>query len=148
MRLDADGVVEREWGREDGLLAAPVGIAVGPQGDVFVADTGHRRIVVFTVDGQLVRQWPIDGWDASTMLEPYLDVGRDGVVWVTDPSGDRVLLFDSKGQSLGTAVGPEPLSTPLGVAVLDDRHAAVANAGSHSLTIVARTAKTSVVPER
>jgi YYY domain-containing protein len=148
VRLDADGVVEREWGREDGLLAAPVGIAVGPQGDVFVADTGHRRIVVFTVDGQLVRQWPIDGWEASAMLEPYLDVGRDGVVWVTDPSGDRVLLFDSKGQSLGTAVGPEPLSTPLGVAVLDDRHAAVANAGSHSLAIVARTAKTSVVPER
>jgi YYY domain-containing protein len=148
VRLDTTGAVEREWGREDERLAAPVGIAVSPQGEVFVADTGHRRVVVFTADGQLVRQWPIDGWDASTMLEPYLDVGRDGVVWVTDPSRDRVLLFDSKGQPLGAARGREPLSTPLGVAVLDDRHAAVANAGSHSLAMVARTPKTSVVPER
>ena len=49
------GVVEREWGRDDGLLAAPVGIAVGPQGEVFVADTGHQRVVVFTADGELVR---------------------------------------------------------------------------------------------
>jgi len=148
VRLDAAGVVQREWGREDGMLAAPVGIAVSPQGEVFVADTGHRRVVVFTADGQLLRQWPIDGWEASTMLEPYLDVGRDGVVWVTDPGADRVLLFDSNGEPLGAAFAREPLATPLGVAVLDDRHAAVANAGSHSLAIVARTANTSVVPER
>jgi YYY domain-containing protein len=149
VRFDASGVVEREWGHEDGVLAAPVGIAVGPQGEVFVADTGHQRVVVFTADGELVRQWPIvDGWEASSMLEPYLDVGRDGVVWVTDPSRDRLLLFDSKGQPLGEAAGGESLATPLGVAVLDDRHAAVANAGNHSLAIVARTANTSVVPER
>jgi DNA-binding beta-propeller fold protein YncE len=149
VRFDASGVLEREWGHEDGVLAAPVGIAVGPQGEVFVADTGHQRVVVFTADGELVRQWPIvDGWEASSMLEPYLDVGRDGVVWVTDPSRDRLLLFDSKGQPLGEAAGGESLATPLGVAVLDDRHAAVANAGNHSLAIVARTANTSVVPER
>jgi hypothetical protein len=59
-----------------------------------------------------------------------------------------VLLFDSSGHPLGTTVGASPLSTPLGIAVLDDRHAAVANAGDHSLAIVVRMANTSVVPER
>ncbi len=102
VRLGAGGVVEREWGRADGLLEQPVGITVSAQGEVYVADTGHRRIAVFSADGDLVREWPIDGWETSTLLEPYLDVGGDGVVWVTDPSGNRVLLFDSSGHPLGT----------------------------------------------
>ena len=95
-----------------------------------------------------MRHWPVDDWKTSMLLEPYVAVGGDGVVWVTDPGGNRVLLFDSDGRSLGAITGSEPLSVPLGIALLDDRHAAVTNAGSHSLAIVARTAKTSVVPER
>ncbi len=148
VRLDAEGEVEREWGHGDGLLDAPVGIAVSAREEIYVADTGHRRIAVFSADGQLIRHWPVDGWNAPTLLEPYLDVGSDGVVWVTDPGADRVLLYDSGGRSLGAIVGAAPLSSPLGIALLDDRHAAVVNAGSHSLGIVARTANTSVVPER
>jgi DNA-binding beta-propeller fold protein YncE len=148
VRLDGNGVVEREWGRGDGLLDGPIGIAVSGEGEVYVADTGHRRIAVFTADGELVRHWPVEGWNTSALFEPYLAVGGDGVVWVTDPGGNRVLLFDRGGRPLGTLSGVEPLSVPLGIALLDDRHAAVANAGSHSLAIVARTANTSVVPER
>ncbi|MET0152238.1 MAG: DUF2298 domain-containing protein [Candidatus Binatia bacterium] len=148
VRLDGTGVVEREWGRDDELLDAPIGIAVSGDGEVYVADAGHRRIAVFTADGELVRHWPVDDWKTSMLLEPYVAVGGDGVVWVTDPGGNRVLLFDSDGRSLGAITGSEPLSVPLGIALLDDRHAAVTNAGSHSLAIVARTAKTSVVPER
>ena len=148
LRMSADGVVERVWGaRDSDLLKAPVGIAVGRSGEVYVADVGHHRVVVLSPSGALLRSWPVGGWTPSALQEPYLDVGPDGVVWVTDPSGDRVLLFDGGGRPLGAAHGG-PLAMPVGIAVLDADHAAVANARSHSLAIVSRTANTAVVPER
>jgi DNA-binding beta-propeller fold protein YncE len=147
VRLSPSGVVEREWGREGDVLSAPVGIAVSAQDEVYVADTGNQRIAVFSLDGELLRQWPIDGWKPGTVREPYLDVGADGVVWVTDPSGDRVLLFDENGRPLGVGQASRALSVPTGIAVVDPQHAVVANAGNHSLAVVSRTANTSVVPE-
>ena len=75
-------------------------------------------------------------------------VGPDGTVWVTDPSGDRVLLFDREGRPLGVARHAAPLATPLGIAVVDATHAVVSNAGSYSLAVVWRTSSTSVEPER
>jgi YYY domain-containing protein len=147
VRLSAAGVPEREWGRTGDALSEPVGIAVSAQDEVYVADTGHQRIAVFSPDGELLRQWPIDGWKSGTLREPHLDVGSDGVVWVADPSGDRVLLFDANGRPLGVAQTSRALSVPTGIALVDSGHAVVANAGSHSLAVVSRTANTSVVPE-
>jgi sugar lactone lactonase YvrE len=80
-------------------------------------------------------------------LEPYLEVGGDGSVWVTDPSGKRVLVFASDGRPLGSARAPTALSTPVGIALHDDAHAVVADAGSQSFVLVWRTANTSVVPK-
>ena len=98
--------------------------------------------------GRAGRSTRITGWQPTAFVEPYLEVGPDGVVWVTDPGGNRVLLFDSEGRSLGTAAHEGPLATPLGIALVDATHAVVANAGSHSLAAVWRTARTSVAPDR
>jgi YYY domain-containing protein len=147
VRLDPRGNVERVWGARDlDLLRGPVGIAVSAANEVYVADVGHRRVAVFSSDGELRRSWPIEGWAESALPEPHLDVGPDGVVWVSDPSGNRVLLFDGSGRPLGAA--GERLSTPVGIAVIEAGRAVVANAGSHSLTVVSRTRNTAVAPER
>jgi YYY domain-containing protein len=148
VRLGPQGAVERTWGARDvDLLRGPVGIAVSGANEVYVADVGHRRVAVFSSDGELQRSWPIEGWAESALQEPYLDVGPDGVVWVTDPSGNRVLLFDAAGGPLGTTLGGH-LSMPVGIAVVDAEHAVVSNVRSQSLTVVSRTRNTSVDPER
>ena len=39
------------FGTEPGKLIEPVGITIGADGNVYVADTGNARISVFTPDG-------------------------------------------------------------------------------------------------
>jgi DNA-binding beta-propeller fold protein YncE len=120
------------------VLDNPVGIATDRRGEIYVADVGHRRIVVLSPEGQLLRQWPIDGWEPSSRLEPYLAVGPDDVIWVTDPPNKRVLLFTRTGESLGTAEPATPLSLPLGIAVIDRVTAVVTDAATNQVITVRR----------
>lgn len=121
-----------------GSLDHPVGIALGRDGDIYVADSGHRRVVVIAKDGTLRQQWRIDGWSDTARREPYLALGPDGVVWVTDPSGGRVLLFDATGAALGEAAAASPLRQPLGIAVIDADRALVTDASSGRIVEVRR----------
>jgi YYY domain-containing protein len=146
VRLSARGAVERAWGETE--LANPTSIAIDAQGEIYVADVDHRRVVVYDSDGRSLREWPVAAWNTTGGLEPYLEVGPDGVVWLTDPSSNRVLLFDGRGHPLGPAAHATALAKPLGIAVVDPTHAVVSNAGSHSLAVVWRTSSTSVSPER
>ena len=120
-----------------GILEKPVGIALA-QGEIYVADVGHRRVVVFSEDGQLRRQWPVDGWTPEGLPEPYLAVGPDGVVWVTDPAGKRVLLFDRSGTARGVAAASSPLERPLGIVVINRDTAVVVDASRNRLVTVVR----------
>jgi hypothetical protein len=47
-------------GNGPGQFDTPHGVAVGPNGDVFVADRGNRRIQVFDQGGKFLRQFTID----------------------------------------------------------------------------------------
>ena len=66
VHLDAQGVFLNAWGSygnvmdgevPGGLLNEPWGVAVGPDGYVYVADTWNHRIQVFTPDGDFVSMW-------------------------------------------------------------------------------------------
>jgi YYY domain-containing protein len=120
-----------------GVVEKPVGIALAAD-ELYVADVGHRRVAVFSRDGQLRREWPIDGWGPGGLPEPYLAVGPDRVVWVTDPKGKRVLLFESSGKPLGVAVPATPLDNPLGIVVVDAGTAMVVDAARNRLVAVKR----------
>jgi YYY domain-containing protein len=136
IRFTRDGRSHVVVGR--GELDNPVGIAVTRQGDLLVADTGHRRVVVFDAAGAKLREWPVDGWRPGSRLEPYLAVASDDVVWVTDPTGGRVLLFDRDGHALGTATPGAPLHRPLGIALTAGDTALVADAETGTLVEVRR----------
>jgi DNA-binding beta-propeller fold protein YncE len=120
-----------------GVLDKPVGIAIG-DGEIYVADFGHRRIVVFSLDGQLRRQWPVDAWAPGGLPEPYVAVGPDHLVWVTDPSGKRVLVFDTSGAPLGSALPAAPLEVPLGIVATGPGHAMVVDAARNRLVPLQR----------
>jgi DNA-binding beta-propeller fold protein YncE len=133
--LAADGSVLQVWGSfaastettpaGDGLFNEPWGIAVGPDGSVYVADTWNHRIQKFTSDGKFVKTW---GFGISQTGDPFgfygpraVAVNAQGQVLVTDTGNKRVVVFDADGNYLTKfgeeGFGPGQFSEPVGLAV-------------------------------
>ena len=136
LRFSPDGASEVIADRT--LLADPIGIAIDRRGEVYVADAGNRRIVVLSSSGRVLREWAVDGWQPAARMEPYVAVGSDDVVWVTDPPNHRVLLFDRDGAPLGVATAASPLKLPLGIAIVDRTTAVVTDAETNAVVRVTR----------
>ncbi|VAW32179.1 hypothetical protein MNBD_CHLOROFLEXI01-4714, partial [hydrothermal vent metagenome] len=93
-----------QFGSALGQFYEPVGITVGNDGFVYVADTWNGRIQQFTPDLIPVNEWLLDtGWPANTSInnKPYLAVDSGGRVYITDPEFPRVLIFGPNGSYLG-----------------------------------------------
>jgi YYY domain-containing protein len=136
LRFDAGGTPTPIAGRD--LLDGPVGIAIGPHNEIYVADAGHRRVVVLAMDGTVQQTWPVPEWARGAASEPYVAVGTDGVVWVSDPDGGQVLLFAPSGLRIGPATASEPLRQPRGIALVDQRTAVVVDSTTNRLIRVSR----------
>ncbi len=87
-----------------GQFDEPVGLALGPKGTLYVADTWNQRIQAFqpTEGGfAFLREWPIYGWFGQSLEnKPYLAVDAAGRVYASDPEGYRVLVFSPEGDLL------------------------------------------------
>jgi len=87
------------WGGEgsgDGQFDRPRGIAIGPQGWVYVADAGNGRVQCFESDGTFVRSWS-DG--AEPFVEPFdIAIDRAGRVYVLDAGRQAISRFSSDGE--------------------------------------------------
>jgi len=79
----------------------PSGIAVAPNGDIFVTD-GHGkndRVVKFSRDGRFLKTWGRHGPGPGEFDQPH-DIsigGSQGRVFVADRSNSRVQIFDQDG---------------------------------------------------
>ncbi len=129
--LSPDGTVLQSWGSfadaakgsaPGGTFYEPWGVAVGPDGSVFVADTWNNRIQKFSANGQFETMWGYFGrgeqpeafWGPRAVA-----VNTQGQVLVADTGNKRVVVFDSQGTyvtQFGTAgTGEGQLDEPVGL---------------------------------
>jgi tripartite motif-containing protein 71 len=78
----------------------PVGVAVGPTGNVFVADAGENRVQKLAPNGRLLAEWGATAGDSGTggLFFPYgLVVGADRNLYVADRGNNRIVKLSTTG---------------------------------------------------
>lgn len=128
-KLDQAGKFVAQWGGQINLsdpadanspdkesrFFGPRGIAVGPEGFVYVADTGNERITIFDASGKYARQ--ISSAVTSTApggiqypIGVVVDAG--GNVYVADTNNQRIQKFDKAGKLIVAWSIPEGYWSP------------------------------------
>ena len=141
--LSADGTVLQVWGKyanaaegeaPAGTFNEPWGVAVAPDGTVYVADTWNHRVQHFSADGKSLGMFGSFGQaeSPSAFWGPRaVAVDGQGRVYVADTGNKRVLVFTADGQPVGQIGSPGyasgQLDEPVGVAVGADGRVFVAD---------------------
>ncbi|MEP7286762.1 MAG: flippase activity-associated protein Agl23 [Chloroflexota bacterium] len=135
-----------------GELNRPRAVAVGPDGNLYVADSQNARIVIFDADGKYLRQFgtagSIDQGATGGMLrEPWgVAVGQDGTIYVADTWNHRVQIFDKDGKfvrmwgqfeqvAVNTTGKPDSFWGPRGIAVDSDNNVYIADTGNKRIRV-------------
>ncbi len=108
-------------GQGQGEFDHPTAVAVGPAGDVYVADRGNDRIVKLTAGGGVLSQWGSEGSGEGRLHGPSgVAVDARGV-YVLDSGENRVEVFDPNGRFLAKwgfrGTEPGEFSQPSAIAV-------------------------------
>lgn len=84
-----------------GLFYGPRGLAISPAGELYVSDTGNKRVQVFDLEGAFLREFGGSGTRAGALDEPVgISVNDDGTVAVADTWNRRIQLFSPEGEPL------------------------------------------------
>jgi len=129
-------------GMAPGQFDEPVGIAVDKTGNVYVADTWNQRIQVFSRFEESTyipeNEWEVVAWFGQSLdNKPYIDVNEEGMVFITDPEGYRVLQFTQEGDfvkfwgDFGTEL--DSFGIPVGIAADSNAGVWVSDAGNNRI---------------
>lgn len=124
----ADGIWIASWGRfgtGDGEFRRPSGLAIGEDGEVYVADSVNNRIQVFTPEGRWLRTWDASTSPHGRLACPFdVAAGNGGIIAVLEFAASRIRLFTSDGKELlswgGHSRGKDGLLYPWGMAAADN----------------------------
>jgi uncharacterized protein (TIGR03663 family) len=104
--FDRQGSLLRTWGGygntdgaasgAEGLFWGPRALALDAAGDLYVADTGNKRVQKFDRQGKFLGQWGGGGLGPGQFDEPVgLAVDGQGNIYVADTWNRRVQKFDT-----------------------------------------------------
>jgi DNA-binding beta-propeller fold protein YncE len=112
-RFDATGRLLGRWGgpgEGDGKFGEPVALAIDPTGAIHVLDAERGDVQIFGPDGQFRGRY---GGDLALYRPRGLALGDDGLIYVADTGGNRVLRLDPSGELRDIVPPPPPRRPPL-----------------------------------
>ncbi len=108
--VDPDG--EGPLALGDGQFNEPWGVAVDPDGMIYVADTWNHRVQVFDGEGQFVRKWgyfsgvPDVPGDSNALYGPRgIAADPNGTILLADTGNKRIIRYGPGGEDLGQIGG-------------------------------------------
>lgn len=129
--FSAEGQFLNSWGTfasldngeaPGGTFNEPWGIAIGPDGSVYVTDTWNHRVQKFTADGKFMTMWGAAGTSVSETAfwgPRGVAVNQAGQVFITDTGNSRVVIYDANGTYLNqfgvSGIGAGEFSEPVGL---------------------------------
>ena len=138
-RFGRDGTFEASWRMPDISAGKPVGLAVHPDGRVFVADTHCHRVMIFDREGtELGTFGRLGNGDGEFQLPTDVAFDRQGFIYVSEYYGNDRITRWSPDLEFVAAIGVEPaagarLNRPTGLIVDDEQTLWVADACNHRL---------------
>ncbi len=135
LHLDTEGRTLQAWGSfadgvskpaDPGTFNEPWGVAVGPDGSVYVTDTWNHRVQKFSATGKFIKTWGTFGQSGTGAVDSFygprgIAVDSQGRVFVSDTGNKRIVVFDADGNFItqfGSAgLDPGQFDEPVGVTV-------------------------------
>lgn len=144
--IEPDGIFTNS---SEGGLVLPRNMAVGPDGNLYIADSGNHRIVVLDAEGNFLHSWGEQGGEPGQLNEPWGIAVDEEAVYVADTWNHRIQKFTLDGRLLKVIGQPgdqngSPLEGlglffgPRTILLLDDNLMLIADTGNHRLQLMDR----------
>jgi tripartite motif-containing protein 71 len=135
--LSSSGHPVRSWPADVlglGQAHAPVGLALGTNGHVYVVDALTSRIVELSRSGTVVHPWGTQGSGPGELAEPSaVAVDPSGNLYVTDTGNYRVVKFSPAGKPFRQWGESATFARAQGVALDAEGNVYVADSGTHTI---------------